>query len=749
VASSPAREPEARPAPADEPEPTPVRVRFALASHFERAELRHGDALFVDFGDLAGAKYTLGGWQTGVDPRARVEGTKAALFPGETGRILLPASSTAAATLHLSVRAFRDGRLTVYVNGDAVAHETVPTDGFGQVSVALDEGVLRPGDNVLQLRVRRRGRREDGSRAGLAIDWMRLGPAGDTPVTDAPAATASGSVKGLAIPSDWSVGYAFEVMDDARLRALVRGDDDGHLEVVAHRDGASPKTLARVQVGERVDIDLSEVAGDLVRLDLRAEGDISLLEPAVVTPAPDAVASAGEPTPPKNLVVYVVDTLRADKMSPWEQEERVHTPAFDRFVESAAVIDRPQAQAPWTKPSVATLLSGLMPWQHTATRDDSVLPRTVPILSELLHEKGYRTGAFIANGYVSGKFGFERGWDAYRNYIREGRRTPAEYVAADVTKWINRLDADEPFFLYVQTIDPHVPYIPPDEVLDRYFDEPYGGPVSFARDRLLLEKVKSGKVRLGETGKRRLEALHDAEITYHDEHFGKILKALDDKGVSDDTMIVFTSDHGEEFFDHGSVGHGHSVYQELLQVPLAVRIPGLTDGGHRLEGNAGVVDVLPTIFDAMGQKAPSEIAGRSLLPRLRGEVDDAPRVVVSGFHDGWRAAVVGDLKLVQRTWRHPSLFDLAGDAGEQEDVADARPLALRYLRGLLGLELARTDPHGDATEDEGRAQVAARSRRHPSSTERKGHRHEAQRTDIDPETEAQLEALGYVRGSRP
>jgi arylsulfatase A-like enzyme len=175
----------------------------------------------------------------------------------------------------------------------------------------------------------------------------------------------------------------------------------------------------------------------------------------------------------------------------------------------------------------------------------------------------------------------------------------------------------------------------------------------------------------------------------------------------------------------------------------------LTDGGHRLEGNAGVVDVLPTIFDAMGQKAPSEIAGRSLLPRLRGEVDDAPRVVVSGFHDGWRAAVVGDLKLVQRTWRHPSLFDLAGDAGEQEDVADARPLALRYLRGLLGLELARTDPHGDATEDEGRAQVAARSRRHPSSTERKGHRHEAQRTDIDPETEAQLEALGYVRGSRP
>jgi len=192
----------------------------------------------------------------------------------------------------------------------------------------------------------------------------------------------------------------------------------------------------------------------------------------------------------------------------------------------------------------------------------------------MLSEAGFHTGAFICNGYVSGKFGFRRGWSTYRNYIREGRRTRSEFVAADVLSWLDKRPEDKPFFLYVHTIDPHVPYRPPSNVLSLYGDPDYKGPVSFRSSATLLEDVKLKKVTLKEKDKQQLEALYDAEITYHDVHFNAIMQGLERRGVDDETLVIVTSDHGEEFWDHGSVGHGHNVYEELLHVPLFMRLPG-------------------------------------------------------------------------------------------------------------------------------------------------------------------------------
>ncbi|MCA9606438.1 MAG: sulfatase-like hydrolase/transferase, partial [Myxococcales bacterium] len=273
-------------------------------------------------------------------------------------------------------------------------------------------------------------------------------------------------------------------------------------------------------------------------------------------------------------------------------------------------------------------------------------------------------------------------------------------------------------------IDPHVPYMPPSDDLARYDPEPYTGPVDFSQNRTLLEAVKGGSLPLNARDRVHLEALYDGEITYHDRHFASVMEGLERRGIDDETIVVFTADHGEEFWDHDSVGHGHSVYEELIRVPLIIRWPGVTDGAERIEVPVGLVDVMPTILDALGLAIPEELSGRSLGPMLRGLHEDAPPISLTGFMDGWRAVVVGHLKLVHRTTSHWALYDLATDPGEQTDLAPTRPLAVRYLRGLLGLGLAEVER-------------PARSRTH-----------EAARTEIDDETREQLEALGYAGASR-
>ena len=354
-----------------------------------------------------------------------------------------------------------------------------------------------------------------------------------------------------------------------------------------------------------------------------------------------------------------MDTVRADKLRPFNPETRVRTPGLDAWAARAAVFTQARTQENWTKPSVATLLTGLYPWQHTATSDAAVLPESAQMLSERLGAEGFHTAAFICNGYVSDAFGFRQGWRSWRNYIREGRRTQARFVAADVLEWLDARDTEAPFFLYVHTIDPHVPYIPPPELLAEYDPEPYEGPIDFTRDRGLLEKIKSNRLHPNARDRAHLEALYDGEITYHDTHFASILQGLERRGLMDDTLIAFTADHGEEFFDHASVGHGHSLYEELLHVPLVLYVPGVAP--VRVDEPAALADLVPTVLDALRLPPDAELPGRSLLSPMRGQHVQAPVASVAGFMEGWRALAVGRYKLIQRTHRTAMVFDLEAD----------------------------------------------------------------------------------------
>jgi choline-sulfatase len=697
------------------------RIVYDLAAHVEHAELRRGESLILDLGETSGAKYALGGWGTRVVPGAVVDGATTAFVRGSYGDVLLPVQQRGALVIEARVRAPRDGDVTVYLDDAVVLRTKLAKDAFATVRVDVPAGKLAVGEHMLRLRGSGQGR-IGGKETAIAIDWVAIG---STPVGDyapPPSAALAPQPGTLAIPAGTSLGYAVEVDPGSRLAGELTA---GQLTVSAVLDDLSSVRLASLNAGQKLDVDLAQLAGKVVRFDFTATGDSRLVRPRVLAPSapPQKLAE-----PVKNVIVYLIDTLRADHLSAFNEKTRVRTPGLDGLVQQgAAVFASAHTQENWTKPSVATLLSALYPWEHHAVTTEAVVPRDIDMLPEILEKQGFYSGAFIANGYVSEKFGFKQGWDTWRNYVREGRYNRAEFLAADSVAWLDARPASLPFFLYVHAIDPHVPYKPTAQFLKLYDPEPYSGVVDFSDDNTLLEKIKIGDIKLKARDKVHLEALYDSEISYHDLHFKTILQALEKRNLANNTMIVVVADHGEEFWDHGSVGHGHSVYEELLRIPMVVRIPGLTNGPMRIESSSGLVDVLPTVMEALGLPLPPGLSGRSLMPELRGDALDAPRVTVSGFMDGWRTAVVGRIKLIQRTEKRVMLHDLGKDPHEQTDVAAQRPISLRYLRGQLGLALHASES------------AAA----NPAKK-----RHKGENTTIDADTEAQLRALGYVGTSR-
>jgi arylsulfatase A-like enzyme len=725
----------------------PGRMFYALGVHPERAELFRGETRVLDFGEASGAQYTLGGWLTGTGADHGFGEDRALLGVSKVLKIALPIEQAGSHRLSLRVRSFAATTLSVHVNGESVVDAPLDGKSFQVIDKVLPAEQLKLGENLVQLRVARTGASPRGGEASIALDWMRVGPAqaphdAARPPALAELAAPAGQTPALNIGSGDRLAYGFEVPEGAELRATLLAHDGAKLSVTAERDGKPIETLLTTKSAkEAVRIPLGRFAHELVRLSFRVEGAgrIELHKPEVVIVDDAAFPKAAAGAKPRNVIIVLIDTLRADKLDAYKPGSRVKTPGLTTFLQSAAVMQNARTQENWTKPSIATLLSSLLPWQHNAVTGESKVPASVELLPELLQDRGYYTGAFIANGYVSDKFGFKQGWSTYRNYIREGRRTIAQEVAADVVEWLDKRPKDKPFFLYMHTIDPHVPYKPPKSFLDLYDPAPYSGPVDFSKTNELLEKIKVGSMKLNARDKVRLEALYDGEISYHDVHFAATLRALEERGLDKETVIVVTADHGEEFWDHGSVGHGHSVYDELLHVPMILRIPGVTEGKQNLPDAVGLVDVMPTVLDAIGQEKPSDLVGASFLPELLGQGTTAPRTNVSGFMQSWRTVGIGSLKLLQRAPENMWLYDVKADPGETKDISKERPLALRYARSMLGITLSE----GENGKRYGSPDVAAA----PTKAAPPKRVHKEEKTDIDPETEKQLRALGYVGSS--
>ncbi len=438
--------------------------------------------------------------------------------------------------------------------------------------------------------------------------------------------------------------------------------------------------------------------------------------------------------PAPNLVLVVVDTLRADHLGAWGHV-RDTSPHLDALAREGVRFERAYATAPWTKPSVASILTGLAPSAHGVERMAARLPDEGDTLAEMLGRAGYARGATVSHTLITGLYNFAQGFELFVAKDARGHdHVSSPSVTESALAMVDRLRAqDRPFFLFVHYFDPHYAYKRHPEY--GFTPERAGrlsGGESLAAMRRLDPPLNAAETRF-------LRDAYDEEIRFTDAAIGALLDGLAQRGLDEDTVVAVTADHGEEFYEHAWLGHARTLYEEVLHVPLVLRLARGEAAGTVVGEPVSLVDLAPTLIDALGFDASDlDLPGRSLLPLVRGEALAAPVPVFAEVdymaerdsalfptrRSGYmRALIVGHEKLIHD--RHTDtyeLYDLAADPRERNDLAALRPERVAALRTLLEAE----------------AQAAAAGRLGATAP------HEA-----DPQEREMLEALGYVEESEP
>jgi arylsulfatase A-like enzyme len=386
------------------------------------------------------------------------------------------------------------------------------------------------------------------------------------------------------------------------------------------------------------------------------------------------------------VILISIDSLRADHVGCYGYSRRT-TPHIDSLATNGFVFNNCIAQSSWTLPSHASLLTSLFVKTHGACGpNEGVSPKAL-VIAEELRRHGYATAAFVTAPFLLPQYGMNQGFDLYDARCSSVRHIDSHH---DVTnpcvhrragEWLNEWHS-VPFFLFLHYWDVHYDYVPP-APYDTMFDPSYQGSIT-GRDFAKNVLVRPG---MPQRDLEHLIALYDGEIAYTDAYVGELLRNLARLGIADETLVIVTSDHGDEFLEHGATGHGHTLYQELIRVPLIWAEPGGGDGPCLLDNVVQLVDIAPSILEYLGFPVPEVLEGRSFLSRLRGGAPE-PR---TGFSEtrsgGFLKAAVGPRAKVIRTMlnKETRAYDLLLDPGE------ARPVPPESLPGApaLGLVLDR------------------------------------------------------------
>jgi len=447
-----------------------------------------------------------------------------------------------------------------------------------------------------------------------------------------------------------------------------------------------------------------------------------------------------------SVVLIVNDTMRRDRVGAYGGQAR--TPHFDALAGEGLLFWGATAPAPWTKPSIASLFTGLYPSQHgvatqpepsgaavAALEETDLLSGDLETLAERFSSAGYRTAAFVSNPWLERRFGFGQGFDSYEDaFARWG--VPGLDVSRAAMDWI-RAGGDDPFFLYVHYLDSHRPYgrLQREAAEARYLE--------IASDSRWLSAAAAGEVAAlarfedGELAVdaglrpslRLLEMAYDSGIESFDRALGPVLEALRGQPSWPSTAVVVTSDHGEALYERGYGNHGIGLYDDELAVPLAMRLPGVGRANDRVDGPVSLIDIMPTLCAYAKLDCGSGLAGRSLVaPRF----DSTPRYVVSESVRGApesRTIRNASLKLIwqprapqgKREHREYSLFDMKADPLERRDLmaAGRETSSSREAYRVLRRELTTVVPPFDTPATE--------------------------TAPVDEELRDRLRALGYVQ----
>jgi choline-sulfatase len=501
------------------------------------------------------------------------------------------------------------------------------------------------------------------------------------------------------------------------------------IEIRAESDDGPSINLVRDAVDGEVSVPLSAFTGKAAAISLRAlMGDVQLKDARLLRSVFEEPESVQLPVV-KNVLVILIDTLRRDRLKTYNRSTNVYAPGLKRLSEQSLVFDNAIAQSNWTKPSTATLLSGLYPLSHTANTHAAILPNTTRTLPVLLQKQGFTTGGFVANGYISEQFGFGLGWDYLGMYDTKREPSKGRHLFSELIRWIRHQPKNQRFFAYLHTTDVHAPYRSPRRIWSRYDPAQYRGGVRPAQTVSLINQVRAGTLVLAWRDMFRLTALYNGAVSYHDHAIGHLMQSLKQLRVLDDTVVVLTSDHGEEFFDHGSVGHGHTLYEELVDVPLLIRFPGRLGIAPRHIGDmVGLIDVVPTLCELLQVNPPDEVQGVSMVPLATGDRSARRNgVVISESPSHHAFALQNDRFKVIINKNTVTLYDKRIDPSETVDQSQYYPITLTVMTDIL--------------EDHLRGLKVWQNR---FAAHDKSDNNATKSDSIDADTQTRLRALGYL-----
>ena len=412
-----------------------------------------------------------------------------------------------------------------------------------------------------------------------------------------------------------------------------------------------------------------------------------------------SVACFRHDTTPPNVVIIVIDTLRADHLEHFGYHRRT-APDLDEFVSNAAVFTNCRAPASWTCPSVASVMTGLLPARHGASEFGATLPAEHLTLAEALKSAGYHTAAISFNPGVRSELQFDQGFDEFDEYLGKTAHYP------DVSEMLDRLETwldakpPQPFFLYLQPMNVHGPYrVPQEHRADllgrapsrefRYWGE--------TMRRVLRRRDQDLTVRdrIPESFRQSLIDQYDTAIHYTTGVTADMLKALEQRGLLDPSLVIITADHGEELLDHGGFSHGYSLYDEVLHVPLYLKLPH--QSRHATVDRAvTLMDIYPTVLDAVGLSTNTDLDGTSLAPLVTGGGEGSERE--SRLFEGrWqgrciaRSLEVDGYKVIEIEQNYEGLrgvvqlFNLEADPDERVDLAGEQPQRSESLQSRLAV----------------------------------------------------------------
>jgi arylsulfatase A-like enzyme/cytochrome c-type biogenesis protein CcmH/NrfG len=411
-----------------------------------------------------------------------------------------------------------------------------------------------------------------------------------------------------------------------------------------------------------------------------------------------APASEGvSPQRQLNLVLVTIDTLRADRLGCYGYS-KIETPNLDKFARKGVLFENAVSQSPLTPPSHASMFTGMYPTVHKVRNTGGfILKPSNTTLAEILQQQGWETAAFVGASVLKKRFGFDQGFAVYDDQMPEPDASgmasdyperPAGEVVDRAIGWLDS-QSGKPFFVWVHVFDPHTPYNPPSPFREKYRGRPY-----------------------------------DGEVAYTDQQLGRLFEALERKSPPQNTLIAVLSDHGESLSEHGEYTHGVFLYDSTLRIPFMMAGPGVP-AGLRVKQQARTIDLLPTLLELMGGKAPQGVQGTSLAPAFAGK-DAATKysyaeTLFPKVNMGW-----AELRGIRTNrWKYiraprPELYDLVQDPTETTNVIASHSTEVQELEAQLKAVTASGGSQGSE-----KVETAL----------------------VDRRTMEQLKSLGYLGGS--